>query len=230
MKKTLSIIALLLISLFAYFFVKSAGQNNSVDGNSVPMNIKTINEQSKLYSIQAEYPTFPSQKAFSDSINSYIADRISYFKKTSTENWQVLHPDKPFDFILSWSSSQINRDFVSFNIKLEYFVGGANLTQEIKTFNWNMKKNKKISLADLFPNDSNYLSTVSNYCRNNLIGQFAGQIIDDSLISEGTTPKLENFERFTFDKNKIIFYFPKAQVAPGANGEQTVIMYRNEAI
>jgi len=226
MKKTLNIIILLVISLFGYVFIKTVQYNPPNSVNSVVTNVQSINEQTKVYSIQAEYPIFPAQKIFSDSINSYVNQKISYFKKTAQDNWNEEHFNKPFDFNLAWISTQINRNFVSFNLKVEYFIGGANVNQEIKTFNWDLKKNKEIVLADLFPGDRDYLTKVSDYCRNNLIGQFAGQLVDDELITEGTSPKLENFQRFNFDNTKIIFYFPKYQVAPGADGPQTVTMYR----
>jgi hypothetical protein len=231
MKKTLNIIILLVISLFGYVFIKTVQFNPPASVNSVVTNVQSINEQTKVYSIQAEYPVFPAQKIFSDLINSYVNQRISYFKKTAQDNWNEQRFNKPFDFNLAWISTQINQDFVSFNLKVEYFIGGANVNQEIKTFNWDLKKNKEIVLADLFAGDSgDYLIKVSDYCRNNLIGQFAGQLVDDELIAEGTSPKLENFQRFNFDNTKIIFYFPKYQVAPGAAGDQTVIMYRNGGV
>ena len=230
MKKTLNIIILLAISLFGYVFIKTVQFNSPTSVNSVVMNIQSINEQTKVYSIQAEYPVFPAQKIFSDLINSYVNQKISDFKKTAQDNWEQQRFNKPYDFNLAWLSTQINRDFVSFNLKVEYFVGGANVNQEIKTFNWDLKKNKEIVLADLFPGDDDYLIKVSDYCRNNLIGQFAGQLIDEELIVEGTSPKLENFQHFNFDNTKIIFYFPKYQVVPGAAGDQTVIMYRNGGV
>lgn len=194
-----------------------------------PVTINSIKEETRLYKITAEYPTFGEEtldNAIMGDVNKMIAD----FKKQSEDNWNERrqndptageYPEQPFDLFISWAHQQINNDYVSIKLTEDYYTGGANFAQDIKTYNYDMKNKKWITLADLMKKDPNYLTAVSDYVKKDLKDQGL-----ETIFEEGVTPNSENFSNFMFDDSTITFYFPKYQVAPGAMGEQKVTMER----
>jgi len=205
--------------------------------------MRSINEETMLYKITGEYPVFTENlDELNARVEKDISNRVQEFKTQSDENWEdtkKFHtsdgvvpefPNAPFTFTLQYAPQQINRNFVSFVINMEWFTGGANMAQDYATYNWDVQNNKPVSLKDLFIEDT-YLSDVSKYVKATLFDQFQASGIEEQYISKdmldaGTAPIIENFLRFTFDDGSITFYFPKYQVAPGASGPQKVKMPR----
>jgi len=194
-----------------------------------PVNINSIKEETKLYKISVEYPTF-NEEVLDSEIENDVNKKIADFKKESNDNWQLRRqndtsaaefPESQFTLNISWLSQQMNSKYVSFKISMDYFTGGANFAQEIKTYNYDMSNKRQVILSSLFDGKNDYLALVSAYVKKDLTDQGLEGIFDD-----GVAPKEENFKNFTFDENTITFYFPKYQVAPGANGEQKVVMGR----
>ncbi len=60
------------------------------------------------------------------------------------------NPERPFPFIASWESAQLNTQYLSLGIKIYYFSGGAHGSEEIHTFNYDMLQKKKIRIQDFF--------------------------------------------------------------------------------
>lgn len=237
MKKITSIFVLLVLLALvgggiAYWQGKQKQMADS-GMTSLQVTVTTLKEHTPLFDIRAEYPTFAGYSTVNARIQEDIAQKIEAFKKESTENWNERRnndpqmpefPDTPFSFILRWSAQQMNSSVVSFACMLEQFTGGANVFQDIMTYSFDMADQKPVDLAALFPNDPDYLSKVSVYVGSQLTDRFGGMYPE--MVAEGTLPLPENFSRFTFDDASITFYFPKYQVAPGAAGEQLVIMSR----
>lgn len=196
-----------------------------------PVTINSIKEETRLYKITVENPTF-GEAVLDGVITADVNKMIADFKKQSEDNWNERkqndstageYPESPFDLIISWAHQQMNKDYVSVKLNEDYYTGGANFAQEIKTYNFDMKNKKWVALADLMKNDPNYLTKVSDYARKDLESQGL-----EGIFEEGLAPSEDNFKNFTFDDNAITFYFPKYQVAPGAMGEQKVVMGRGQ--
>lgn len=235
-KKNITTVLLIFVLATAglYFLVT----RNKKPEDILSMKTKTISEDTNLYKIRAEYPQFDQViQGFNREIESFVTERIEQFKKNNTLSREmrkkIVSPDQkipdlpegPWPFTLTWSAQQLNTRYISLMMKMNSFEGGANEVQEIKTFNYNMIKKKPVTLVDLFPGKPDYLKIISDYAKETLTNQLKDQDVPLDFISSGTEPKEENFSRFVFDNDKVIFYFPKYQVAPGAAGEQMVIMY-----
>ncbi len=209
-------------------------QSNS----ELPITIVSLNEATKLYSIRGEYPQFTSAaRSLSAAIANDINTRIAEFKKNVAENWKAhqdttpagqqkeAYPSTPFDFIATWEPKQLNAHTISLVVRIYAYEGGAHGNSELKTYNYDIKTGNPISLASLFPNDSNYLATISKYAYDRLLQDLttaSNGNVEINMLQQGTTPVADNFKNFTFDNNAITFYFPKYQVAPGVFGEQQV--------
>ncbi len=230
----LAIILLIIVWGGTFYLGREARQNVLV------AKIYSQKEETKLYKIKAEYPLFENSAKLNNEIKHAVSAKINKYKENATSNWQsrqekgnkiTLYPASPWPFTLSWTPAQLNKNYISFLITINSFEGGANENQELMTFNYDLKNNRTVGLADLFPGNANYLNTVSDYVKKDLISQYQSnnqynaRLLTD-FIEVGAAPSLENFSHFTFDDLSVTFYFPKGIVAPAVFGEQKVIMPR----
>jgi len=216
-----------------------------LNSNSLTMQIASIKEDSKFFSINAELPQIKkAPKSFNRSVSAFVTNSISQFKKDSSENWATReesnppgtpkeeYPDSPFVFVGTWEPAQLNSDTLSFIVRLSYFSGGASSQDSLQTFNYNLKGKKEIKLSDLFPDDSDYLKKLSVISRNSLsssLSQASSGNVDSQILDEGTEPTEENFSQFIFNGTTITLIFPRYQVAPGVFGEQQVMIPQDKA-
>lgn len=212
-------------------------KSNQVSVTTVP-----VSEKTDLYSIEGEYPQFPTAPAeLNKEISDYVSGQIADFKKTAQENWQARQdtlppaerqaaPDSPFDFVLNWSHGQINQQSVSIVLHIGAYEGGANASEDVKTFTYDLQKKRDLTLRDFF-SQPDYLNRLSATARAQLTDHLreAEQAEPDAdMINSGTTPSEDNFSNFTVDGDYMTIYFPKYQVAPGAAGEQTITIKISE--
>ncbi len=236
-------------------------RKNSIqnDAGSVDVTVKTIERKTAYASIHAEFPQFDKVPvAFNKKIEALITTAITDHEKKSAENWKARWetsgkdgsvaefpaPNELLEFFASWEPKEISPNRISILIRFGGFSGGAHGYEDVGTFNYDLKNNHEITLADMFPTDQNYLQTISGFARNELIAHFKDvyradapgktvkeqeQWFNDSIVSaikDGTTPTIENFQNFTIEPHTITFYFPRYQVASYAAGEQRVVMPR----
>lgn len=235
-KFILLLIATLVIG--GYFFISNKTTNTS--NASLTIQVQKVQEQNKLYQVSAEYPQFSgAPNEFNKNIENYMQQSIAEYKKTVSENWQMRKandsklgefPDQLWSYTGTWIPTQLNNKYISFLIKVDSFNGGANLNQDMKSFNYDLANKKEVSLTDLF--GANYLSIISKFATADLLSQFEARCkeqacIPTEMIKMGASAQVENFNKFTFNDNVVTFYFLKAQVAPGAEGEQSVIVPRD---
>lgn len=199
-------------------------------GNVVPLSVVAVHETASTSAdIQIEYPQFISvAPEFSNLIASSVAQRLADFNDAVTDNQSARAlPMNTYSFIATWEPVQINAHYISFVIHFGTYTGGANGMQDVETYNYDLMAHREVTLADLFPADKDYLTTVSTAVRKDLsvsLRAASPGYQPEEQLNPGTTPKLENFRNFAFDRNTITFYFPKYAVAPGAFGEQKASM------
>ncbi|MCL5438634.1 MAG: DUF3298 and DUF4163 domain-containing protein [Patescibacteria group bacterium] len=239
--KILILIGIFFILTGVYFVF----QKYITDNQELSLKVKFVKENTKLYKISVGYPQFETlPKSFDEEIKTFVSNSINEFKKNTDENHKLLEknstpeeiskfPEQMYSLSITWSPEQLNNQYISFITRVNAFEGGANERQEIKTFNYDIVNKKDVVISDLFKNDPNYAQQISEFVINDLTGQFRNQpncpydnCVPKDMIDSGAGANANNFKNFTFNDNAIIFYFPKYQVAPGAYGEQKVIMSR----
>ncbi|MDE1975316.1 MAG: DUF3298 domain-containing protein [Patescibacteria group bacterium] len=157
-----------------------------------------------------------------------------------------------YSFIASWQPTQMNSRYISFIERYDSYTGGANENQDLQTFDYEAdgtgsggttadnasgrsidssgSSGKMLTLADMFPGVSDYLTQVSYIARSQLtdsLAQASGGNVQISMLNNGTTPDSANFRNFTFTDYAVTIYFPKYAVAPGSFGEQHVVISRD---
>lgn len=240
--KIILFLILVLVRVAIFFGFKNI--NKISDSNALSIMVVSIFEKDQMFNINAEYPQFKlANDAFNKKIEELINQKLSSFKENASRNWEALRsmPDSPFGeypapfyFEAVWKPIQTNKDYISFVINLYSFEGGAHGNSEVFAFNYDLKNKKEVTFKDFIGNSQEKLNKISKL----VIADLEGQILiterdkDDeelkSMIREGASPKFENYENFSFYKNKLAIYFQKYQVAPGVFDTMEVKLYENQ--
>ena len=213
-----------------------------------------LTSESKYGTVSGAYPQFKNANSiFNDKIRNAVVIAQSEFENNTMANWQAQYDTKQknekmdqfppageFTFSVKTDYVQVNKDIISILISVSGFSGGAHGYENLISFNYNVKTNQEISLIDIFPNDIDYLKTLSTYSRKDLTDQFTSKIknenMDDdgdfkmtmeninSMLLPGTEPKLANFSVFTISPDVLNIHFPQYQVAAYVYGSQLVKM------
>ena len=238
------VIAIAIVCLVAGYWLALPAKQVVAPVVGVPMNVISIRDtsSSQIYAVTGEYPQFGNVTPdFNVAIASYVDANLSQFKTSAVQNWQArlatmptgtvnTLPAQSFTFDTSWTPDQINSRYISIIVRLEYFDGGANETQLLQTFNYDVAAKKMMTLANLFPNVPGYLSKIATIAIQQLTSSennnSNGNAVTD-MIQQGAAPMATNYSNFTFNDDVVNIYFPKYQVAPGSFGEQEVGIVRS---
>ncbi len=207
------------------------------DTNQLRVVVENVDEVTSLYSIHVSYPQFPDlPKEFNKKIKTTFINEITLFKIAATENMEARKETAQKDedilsdltYTSGWSAEQLNKNLVSVVAHTLFYQGGAHGGQKIYTFSFDVKNKHEVTLDSLFGKTKNYLEKISQFTLNDLKSQLQRESSGEpnmGMLQEGTSPKLENFSRFTVGSAETLtFYFEEYQVAPYAAGEKQVIM------
>lgn len=264
--RILSFIAFLALAILLFLFGRSV-KNNVVNAPVVesPKNEQLVDtsfvekipltSSSKYGNVVGFYPVFKNaDNSFNDKIRNNITIAQAEFENNAKENWQArLKTKLPNEKISEFPENgemyfgvdveyvQLNSHYISILVKINGFSGGAHGYENLYSYNYDVLNKKELVLKDFFPNDTNYLKTVSDFAKSNLIEQFTNNIkradftndkewndalqnIDKSMIEDGTKPLVDNFSVFTYVPGMLTLYFNQYQVAPYVYGSQKVKM------
>ncbi len=216
MKSQITIILIMIALAIGVFIGMNYGQEQK---NASLLEVKSLKELTPLQHVDVEYPQFLSlNEELNKEISDIVNNKVNEFKNNSQSNWEAMkevddslgeNPEMPFYFSLSWSPVQINDKYISFMMETYSFSGGAHGNQEVYSFNYDVKNNKKITITDMVGNLKEF---------SNLAKEDAQMQIGDALFEEGLLPQEENFNTFTFSSEVLTIYYQKYQIAPGAMG------------
>ena len=244
MKQQYLFIIVAIVCFIAGYWLALPGQKVIAPEAGVPLSIVSIRDtsSSQAYRITGEYPQFRNvSSSFNAAIANYVTSNLAQFKTDSVANLQAriatmpsgtknTLPAQAFTFASSWTPEQINDQYISIVVRLDYFNGGANGAQLLKTFNYNVTTGTVMTLADVFPNVPTYLQQISQLAVQELTNSendASGGYAATDMIRQGAAPTADNYANFIFNDDVVTIYFPKYQVAPGSFGEQQVSIVRS---
>ena len=246
-------IALLIILVVVGFFVfrtAAPKQESMAEKSEVTAVKRTIQMEDDISKIDIEYPQITNvSKRVNDDIQKIIDTRVTEFKKIARENEQARidtnkqlpaneqRPARPdandywYSLYVRYSAGVMNAQKVSMVFFIDEYSGGAHGNKSFISYNYDLAQNKEIKLADLFPNEPDYLQRISAYAYADIAKQMKtnnpDMEVDLSWIKTGTEPQLDNFSNFTIGENSITLYIPPYQVAAYAYGDFQVTMPLN---
>jgi hypothetical protein len=88
------------------------------------------------------------------------------------------------------------------------------------TINFDMKRGRELTLAELFNPGSNYLQRIAQVCDEDLKRQFDNKII----FAEGTKPTQKNYKAWAITPDGIVVIFEEYQLVAYAQGEPKVLI------
>ena len=215
---------------------------------------KKYKEPNEHVVFDVSYPQFKNESGeFNESIEDLVLEGIEWQTEVAEDDWQARYEtrlpgqeiselpteEEKYSFSVSWIPIQVNEESISVLLVFSGYAGGAHGYQNIVSFNYSVEDKEEVSLEDLFPGDSDYLTTISEFSRKDLEMQFKKKLavktkedernFDDSIMPMlmlGTTPVIENFSVFTFTPDSVTFYFAEYQVAPYSMGGSKVTIPR----
>jgi len=251
MNKTLKIIllsvSLLLLaggSLAIYHFTTNRAdtvpvldENPQTEDNSfLLVQDKKIVEKEGNLDIEIIYPSFSGLDDFNQQVETFVQDYVTVFKENADSyDWAMedleISTGEKFDVTYylhaNYDKGRFDEKYLSFVLKAEYYSGGAHGGRDFFSFAYDVENKKEIKLGDLFPDQSNYLNDISQYCFDDLKKQMTeksgDEWVDEEWLIDGVSPDEENFQAFVFNEDSIAFYFPPYQVAAYAYGDFMVV-------
>ncbi|MCX6721212.1 MAG: DUF3298 and DUF4163 domain-containing protein [Candidatus Staskawiczbacteria bacterium] len=200
--------------------------------NAVAVEDKKITDNTDPFKIDITYPQISGLDDFNKKVKDIIDKEINDFKTNSLENDAAVKQVDPvgyakypreYELDISYDKGVVDENTVSVIINIYNFEGGAHGASYSKAVNYSPKTKIEIKLANLFPDQPDYLKTISDFAIKDLTKKIDPQMADNSWINTGAGPKEENYSVFLINKNNITFYIQQYQVAAGAAGSFKVI-------
>lgn len=214
----ISIAAVALLGLGAYVVLTYTPAGSAAPATT-SFATSTVSEKTDAYTIDAQYPQFgiPSIDAQIEKIET---DAIADLKA---------QPQAPHDTELAqnsfygrFDSPYVGTDYVSVELTLSDYTGGAHPITAFQGLVFDRKTGKRLMLDDILLLIGKTLSEVSSSSASSL----AGQLKENFLFPEGAAPTSENYSSFILDASSVTFIFQQYQVAPYAYGPQRVSFTR----
>ena len=183
--------------------------------------IVSKSKEKDKYKYDVTYPVI-KEKEFDKAMKEYVNNEIEKFESDvkklddkKEKELSALH--------IKFEIEHLAKQTMTVKFEKSVFTGGGKPKDTVKTFTYDKKEEKFLTLKDLFKKDEDYLKLVSEKSYNDL--QQDGEIAqDDALLKEGTAPKKENFKEFILKNEDLILVFNRSQVAATALGVQQVII------
>lgn len=211
-------------------------------------NVETIQEDTAENKIVIKYPQLVDKQIDPSTINlvnkaikKIIEDELNTFKKgfmeynSSTGEFKSVNIPQGSDIQntlgITYEIANYTDSLLSLEIQSQiYFNGAAHPFHNIFTYNYDFKKQKIISITDLF--DPKNMDKLSSLVITKLMdnfktkGQFDGTL--DSWIKGGASSDIKNYGHFLIKKDGLEILFDEYQVASYADGQPRVFIPYNE--
>lgn len=168
-------------------------------------------------------------KTEDDAFNKEVRNYVSTAKKAYLKELETLaqSEDEDDDVIPSLTidleTVPFKDHYFSFLLTNTTYTGGIDEKAMIKTYFYDNMHKKRVTLAEVLGNDSSYLEKLAAYVQNDLLTneEWQASLITDNVM-RATAPKWENFERFAFRDDTLVFYFDDYELTASATTTPTV--------
>lgn len=192
-----------------------------ISQGSLMVSTVEIKESVDNYEIALKYPQISgisnalAMSAANSALKNKMQTLANNFKKDVASNDSKELSSKSVVTNV-YELATFSNDVISIKFNIIYSIAGKNQPKNYEdSFNYNLKENKEIKLADLFNSGVNYLSKLSSICSDNINKQLEKtNYYSPAAISLGTTATESNFSNFVFTKNMLVVIINPGQVSP----------------
>ena len=197
----------------------------SLSAQSYKINMKKyeVTDSIKRYDIHLEYPEisgYPdaeAQEIFNKQVYTDIMNtKDEFLNEAAPEN--LFSPDMLNELWAGYDEVFKNNEIISIVGTNYFYTGGAHGMQLVYPLNYDLKNKKFLELTDVF--EGKYLDFLSEFSRKQLTKDL--EEADAEWIKGGTTPDVENFDCFVFNKDTVTITFQSYQVAAYVFGQPEV--------
>lgn len=221
MKKIIILISLIIIITLIIMYLNK----NTIKYIKVATtNENKINEVNNETKIKIYFPN-TNYKVLNKEIKKVIYNNLSEFKTSLKEQNNL--PYQYYTLFITYDE-YMYQEYISIVFYIETFMGGAHPSHDIKTINYNIDKNKIITIEDIYEKNKNILNKFSIYSREKLLKEekYSDNNIK-SMLLEGTKPTLDNFKNFSYTEDGFKIYFNYYQIAPYYYGSSVIAVPYN---
>lgn len=172
-------------------------------------------ESNEFFDIKIDYEKTGNKK-LDKEIEDFVSKKKKAFIDIVDESGKV--QTNKYNLIVDVTNSIYN-DVVSVHGTSFAYTGGAHYAREDKSFVYDKKKDKYITLKDiLIDEDFNklhniLLESIYDYAKEKEI------MLDDNWVKSGTSYSDENYQAFSLDEIGLNIMFPPYQIASWADGQ-----------
>ena len=200
-----------------------------------PKVIKEANK-AKHYTVDAEYPQIEGDPRFANfnrEARSLVTKDVAAFKTSETSEEADPGSETPAETMdstldIGYEIRCATDDLISVEFtEGSYERGAAHGNSNTTVVNYDVKKGKRLALADLFSPKSNFLSVISAYCINDLrerAKKDKDAMLDEDMMKSGAAPRADNYQAWAITRRGLWITFDPYQVAPYAAGPQHVLV------
>jgi hypothetical protein len=178
--------------------------------------------------VKASYPQLSGGdetrfRVFNQALSDYVAGQIQAFKAEIKELNQPgpggQTGSQEGSIEISYQVPYSDRNLVSVQVLTSTYAGGAHPNGTFKSFNYDLQRQRIMTLDQLFAPKAKYLRTIADRCINEIQRR---QISDDESIRQGAAAREENYQVWNVGPKGLLITFDAYQVAPYATGPQEV--------
>ncbi len=223
------VICLILFIIFIYFknilkdtpnkeIEKNTNQKVGVVENWPEIKIDKLEDNSSKYlDIKAEFPvsgigSLSVKNEIQNIVKQFKIDNDFSNKKEDEIVFLGLDKDNRYTLDITYENNTSEK-YITHRLNQYVFTGGAHGSIVVKTYTYD-KNGKRYLLQDLFINE-NSLEKLSDFLKVKILeNKDYKNNIEEDWLSDGASPKIENFEAFIIDGENIIFIFQQYQIGP----------------
>jgi peptidoglycan/xylan/chitin deacetylase (PgdA/CDA1 family) len=183
------------------------------------LGIHSIIEEEEDQTIAVHYPN-TGHKKIDAILSEFALNRVELFRQ-DTANIKLANEEVwPYELHIDYEIVYETSRHLSLIFKESKYLGGAQPSTAMYTYNFNLEQGRQLSLKDLFKGSSAYLEILSQYVRESLIENHVLNItLDDAWVIKGSQPLESNFKHFVIKENSLIILFEKYQIGSAFIGE-----------
>ena len=212
------------------------------DAVAAPVVLQDVIETKPDYIVGISYPQgIGKHPMLARALQAYAESARAELMQ-AVASLQGRKPTAPYDLSLQFTGLVDTPRIVAAAADGSRYTGGAHGNPLVQRFVWLPQRNEMLGSRQLIVDPTGW-TTVSDYCREQLMTALSQQLDEDALegddraqalrsgsrmIDDGTAPTADNFARFEPVMNAdgsiraLRFVFPPYQVAPYSEGTRTV--------